>query len=223
MGLSLDWFPEYRYPIWMLASNGIFYSFWFFGRVFVNSKKKFQQLDRLMLGLALTVLVEVICVILYIILAKPQLYFTGIQFHYIFLLVYTVFSLALSVILALKKDSFARYFGIGTLIANIFLIIGLLWTLSLIVPPFRIDPYVTGIFLQIIIYSFGISYRQQRLSKISQQEKLKNQQIQAEMTRIKDLDELKTRFYQYQPRVPHAFNPDPGPYQAGQTSRHRHR
>ncbi|APU68554.1 hybrid sensor histidine kinase/response regulator transcription factor [Christiangramia flava] len=195
MGLSLDWFPEYRYPIWMLASNGIFYSFWFFGRVFVNSKKKFQQLDRLMLGLALTVLVEVICVILYIILAKPQLYFTGIQFHYIFLLVYTVFSLALSVILALKKDSFARYFGIGTLIANIFLIIGLLWTLSLIVPPFRIDPYVTGIFLQIIIYSFGISYRQQRLSKISQQEKLKNQQIQAEMTRIKDLDELKTRFF----------------------------
>lgn len=66
-----------------------------------------------MLGLALTVLVEVICVILYIILAKPQLYFTGIQFHYIFLLVYTVFSLALSVILALKKTVLPGISGLG--------------------------------------------------------------------------------------------------------------
>lgn len=195
IGLMLDWFPEVRYPIWMICSNGIFYSFWFFGRSFVNSREKFRTLDKMMHGLALIVLIEVVSVVLYILIIEPQLYFTGLRFHYIFLFIYTIFSFILAITLATKKDAFARYFGIGTLIASIFLAIGLLWTLSLITPPFRIDPYVTGIFLQIVIYSFGISYRQQRLARISQQEKLEGQRIQAEMTRIRDLDELKTRFF----------------------------
>lgn len=197
IGLIIGSFTKFRYIIWVLLANGIFYSFWFFGRVFINSKEKFPRLDKFMLGLALFVLVEIIGVVLYVALFKPQTFFTGVGIHYNLLQLYTIASLILSFILAFKKDQFARYFGIGSIIGSAFLIIGTLWAMQLIRPSseYFVDPFATGMFLQIIIYSFGIAYRQQVLAKKSQLEKLQAQQSKAEVERIKDLDEIKSRFF----------------------------
>ncbi len=136
-----------------------------------------------MLGIALFILVEILLTIVYVVVFNPPTYFTGVGIHYQLLNIYTITSLVLAIILSLKKDPFARYFGIGALIMSIALIIGTLWTMRILQPP--IDPFSTGIFLQIIIYSFGIAYRRQRQTQEVQIEKLQAQKTHAEMERIK--------------------------------------
>ncbi|MBT8184431.1 MAG: hypothetical protein KJN76_06305, partial [Eudoraea sp.] len=143
VGLFIDQFPSYRYPIWMFTANSIFYTFWFFGRSFIDSRKKFPKLDKFILGLALFVLVEIVLMTLYVLFFDPKIHFTGTGIHYLLLNIYAVGSLVLSIILTFKKDLFARYFGIGSLIASIFLITGTLWSMGIIRPPFRLDPYST--------------------------------------------------------------------------------
>lgn len=194
IGLIIGDITRYRFPVWMLFANGVFFTFWFFGRSFVDSKIKFPILDRFMQGLALFLLLEIVITILYVILFDPQTYFTGVGIHYLLLNIYTILSLVLSVVLVMKKDSFAKYFGIGSIIASIALMIGTLWSSGIIKMPLRLDPYATGIFLQIIIYSFGIAYRQQRLSVQAQEEQLEATKSNAEVRRITDLNEIKTRF-----------------------------
>lgn len=193
VGLIIGDFTEYRYPVWLLLANSVYYSFWFFGREFINSRKKFPQLDKFILGLALFILGEILLSVGYLIIVRPQTYFTGFGFHYQVLNVYTVASLVLAILLTFKRDPFARYFGVGALIGSIALIIGTLWALSVIRLP--IDPFATCMFLQIVIYSFGIAYRQQTLAQQAQAEKLEAQQAFAEMQRMKDLDDIKTRFF----------------------------
>ncbi len=195
IGFIIGDLPRMRYATWMFIANGIFFSFWFFGRSFIDSKKKYPLLDKFILGLALFVLAEIIIMIGYIFIFSPETNYTGVGIHYQLLGIYTIGSLILSIILSFKKDLFARYFGVGSLIASISLIIGTLWSLGLIIPPFRIDPYATGIFLQIILYSFGIAYRRQKLNEQNQQERLKAQRSMAEVERMKDLDHIKTRFF----------------------------
>lgn len=193
VGLIIDDFTNYRFPFWMFFANGIFYSFWFFGREFISSKKKFPKLDKFMSGIALFILVEVVLTILYVVVFNPRTYFTGVGIHYQILNIYTITSLVLAIILSLKKDPFARYFGIGALVMSIALIIGTLWTMRILQPP--VDPFATGIFLQIVIYSFGIAYRRQRQIQEVQVEKLQAQKTQTEIERRIDLDEIKTRFF----------------------------
>ncbi|MDT0606106.1 hybrid sensor histidine kinase/response regulator transcription factor [Croceitalea rosinachiae] len=196
IGLILDKLPTLRFPVWMFIANGLFFTFWFFGRSFINSKQKFPILDKFILGLAFFILGEIILSILYALLFNTKAYFTAPHsLHYLFLFLYAVGSLVLSIILTFKNDLFARYFGAGSLIASIFLIIGTLWSMGVMQPPFRLDPYVTGMFLQIVIYSFGISYRSQKLNAQNQLERLKTEQSLAEIQRMKDLDEIKTRFF----------------------------
>ncbi|RRQ49416.1 response regulator [Maribacter algicola] len=194
-GLFIGSIITFRYAIWFLIANGQFYSWWFFGRAFVDSKRKFLRTDKMMLGLALLILTEILLTAFYVVFTKPQTNFTGVGFHYVILNIYTVLSLVVSIVLILKKDLFARYFGIGTLVACLSMIVGTLWSLGIITPPFRLDPYATGIFLQIIIYSFGIAYRRQTLSKQSEYERLEAERSRTEMLRMKDLDDLKTRFF----------------------------
>lgn len=195
IGLLLDSLIIFKYSIWMLIANGQFYSWWFFGRAFVDSKNKFPKTDKVILGLALFILVEIILMSLYVVLAKPQTYFTGVSFHYNILNLYSFISLGVSILLVLKKDPFARYFGIGSIVASLSLIFGTLWSMEIMQPPFEIDPYSTGIFLQIVMYSFGIAYRRQTLAKQAEHEKIGAERSRAEMLRMKDLDELKTRFF----------------------------
>lgn len=193
VGLVIGDFTTLRYPVWLLLANSVYYAFWFFGREFIGSKQKFPRLDKFIQGLAFFVVVEVLINVGYVIIAQPQTYFTGVGIHYQLLNIYTVISLVLAIILTLKKDPFARYFGVGALIGSAALIIGTLWALRILRPP--MDPFAACMFLQIVIYSFGIAYRQQVLTQQAQNEKLQAQQTQAEMQRMKDLDEIKTRFF----------------------------
>ena len=197
IGLILGSFTQYRFVIWLLLANGVFYVYWFFGRAFINSKEKFPILDKFIVGLALFILIEIISVAIYVILFKPQAYFTGVGIHYNLLQIYTICSLVMSVILVFKKDLFARYFGIGSLIGSFFLIIGTLWAMQIIrfSSILFVDPFATAMFLQIVIYSFGIAYRRQKLNEKSEQERLRAERTTAEVARMKDLDAVKTRFF----------------------------
>ncbi|MBT8210443.1 MAG: response regulator [Eudoraea sp.] len=195
IGLIIDHIQTWRYPLWFFIANGIFFTFWFFGRAFVESKKKFPKLDKFILGLAFFVLIEIVLTALYVIFFNPKIHYIEPGIHFQLLNIYTLGSLIISLVLTFKKDLFARYFGIGSLIASIFLVIGTLWSMGLIKPPFRLDPYVTGLFLQIVIYSFGMAYRSQKISEQNQLERLGAAQSVAEIQRMKDLDEVKTRFF----------------------------
>ncbi|MGD1893448.1 MAG: ATP-binding protein [Cyclobacteriaceae bacterium] len=193
IGLVLGSISNFKFPIWMIIANGIFYTFWFFGRSFINSKKKFPVLDKFILALAIIVCVEVTGTVLYAILfnVKPVLISIGV--HYKLAVAYSTASLVLSIILTLKKDPFARYFGVGAIIISLSFIVGGLWIERVIFP--QLDPFAWGIFLQIIIYSFGIAYRQQRLTQQAYEEKLVAERSVAEMQRIQEIDEIKSRFF----------------------------
>lgn len=196
IGLVVGALSSLRYPVWVFVANGQFFIFWFFGRSFVGSKSKFPSIDKFIKGLAFFTLVEVILTVLYVLVFNPETYFTAPhKWHYLFLNSYAIGSLVLSVILILKKDLFARYFGVGSMVASIFFIIGTLWSMAIIRPPFGIDPYATGMFLQIVIYSFGITYRSQKIRAQNQEERLQAERSLAEIQRMKDLDEVKTRFF----------------------------
>ncbi|MDH5414663.1 MAG: sensor histidine kinase, partial [Flavobacteriaceae bacterium] len=195
IGMIIGNLTSFRYPIWFFTVHSFFYVFWFFGRSFINSKKKFPVLDKYIIGLALFILAEIVLMTFYVMLFNPKISFLGPKIHYLLLNLFTVGSLIISIILTLKKDLFARYFGIGSSIGSVFLIIGTLWSMDIIKPPFRLDPYVTGMFLQIIIYSFGIAYRRQKINEQNQLERLKAERSMSEVQRMIDLDEVKTRFF----------------------------
>ena len=193
VGLIIGDVYHYRFPVWMIIANGVLYSFWFFGRSFINSKEKFPKLDKVIIGLSIAMIAEIIIMALYVILFKPQPIITGVGVHYKMIILYASISIIVAIILILKKDLFARYFGFGAIIVSLAFVIGGLWSEGIITPPF--DPYAWGMFLQIVIYSFGIAYRQQRLLLKAQKETLQTQQDYAEMKRIRDLNEIKTQFY----------------------------
>jgi len=196
VGLVIGSVTQLRFPLQLMATNGIFFTFWFFGRSFIQSKEKFPVLDRFILGMSYCLIAEIILTILYVIIFNAKPVFLDIGIHFIFLNIYSVLSLVISIILILKKDKFAKYFGFGSIVASVFLILGTLWSMGIISPIRNFaDPYATGMFLQVVIYSFGIAYRQQQLRLKSQEEKLKAQETEAEIIRVKDLDRIKTRFF----------------------------
>ena len=187
------WAPRNALPLLAILCQRHLLFLLVFGRSFINSKEKFPILDKSILGLAYFILIEIVLTILYVIIADPPINHTGVGIHYYMINIYTLGSLILAILLMLKSDPFARYFGFGALIGCSALIIGTLWAMGLIRPP--LDPFPVAMLLQIIIYSFGIAYRQQRLSLQAQQEKLQAQHTFAEMQRMRDLDEIKTRFF----------------------------
>lgn len=196
IGLLVGDLSTLRYPFWIITANGQFFIFWFFGRSFVGSKQKFPVLDKFIKGLAFFILIELMITAFYVLVLNPDTYFTAPHpWHYLFLNLYAIGSLILSILLILKKDLFARYFGVGSMIASVFLIFGTLWSMAVLRPPFGIDPYATGMFLQIVIYSFGIAYRSRKISAQNQLERIEAERSLGEIQRMKDLDEVKTRFF----------------------------
>lgn len=193
VGFILGNLSTYSYPVWMVSSSGIFYTFWFFGRSFINSPQKFPLIDKLILGLSFFMFAEIIATVFYILIAKPKPFFTNVGIHYQMIIFYALISFLLSLVLIFKKDQLARYFGFGAFIISSAFMLGGLWTMGWLRPP--IDPFSWGLFLQIIVYSFGIAYRQQKLALISQEEKLEAERSINEMKRIKEIDEIKTRFF----------------------------
>lgn len=196
VGLIIGSLTNFRYSLFIIITNGVFYSFWFFGRSFIESKEKFPRLDKMMIGLASFVLLESLFVSIYVPIFNVQPFFTGVGIHFYILFIYCLLSIVLSFVLILQKENFAKYFGLGSMIATIFLLIGTLWSMGFInaISSF-VDPYSTGMFLQIIIYSFGKAYRRQVIQNQISEERIAAQVTKGEMERIKDLDEVKTRFF----------------------------
>ncbi|WP_299336255.1 ATP-binding protein [uncultured Psychroserpens sp.] len=196
IGIIIGSITNFRFILWYLIANGMFYMFWFFGRSFIDSKNKYPTLDKFILGLSVLLIVEILITTIYVLSYDAKPLFLSIGIHSIVIAVFSFCSFILSVIILFKKDTLTKYFGFGSIIASGCMIIGSLWSMGVFgLSKIVIDPYVTGMFLQIVIYSFGIAYRQQQLSLKNQEEKLKAQKTYAEMQRIKDLDDIKTRFF----------------------------
>ncbi|WP_235297816.1 ATP-binding protein [Portibacter marinus] len=194
IGGLLDFFYPHASVTWMFIANGIYFVFWFFGRSFIRSKEKFPVIDRLMLGLSLLIIVEIIIVMLIAITTdiKPHLF--GLGYHYHALAFLSFLGTLLSIYIAVQKDNLARYFGIGAIIGSSFFTVGSLWSAGIIARVW-VDPYAWGILLQIVIFSFGIAFRRQILTKRANDEKLASEKKVAEMQRIHDLDEIKSKFF----------------------------
>ncbi len=186
-------FHNTRFIIWNFIANGILFTFWFFGRSFINSKQKFPKIDKAILVLTTLIFLEIICNTAYQVFWDPVIRFGAMGIHYELIALFSILGLGLAVIICFQKDRFAKYFGFGAILANSALLLGSLWSMRFI--QLNFDPYALGIFLQVIAYSFGIAYRQQQITLAAQQEKLLAEQSKAEAQRIKDLDEIKTRFF----------------------------
>ena len=189
-------FPGLRLPLWIVCSTATWFVFWFFGRSFIGTKNKFPKLDKVILGLSIVCVIEIIFSITMISFSDTirRDFFVGVHFMLLSLFTITGFGIALS--LTFKKDRLARYFGIGAVFATLAPAIGGLWTQGIIRLPF--DPFILGVFLQIVAYSLGLAYRelQQDIAfKQAQYDLLEAEKSRVEMQRIKDLDDLKTKFF----------------------------
>jgi signal transduction histidine kinase/DNA-binding response OmpR family regulator len=200
VGLISEYFmgnyPKLRLPLWTISSNSIWFTFWFFGRAYVNTKVNYPKLDKIILGLSAFLLLELIgFLILYSIdqsVTEDQDY----DFHYLFLSLTTFSGIFISIYLATRKDKLAQYFGVGAFFATLAPALGGLWVNGIIQLPF--DPFIWGVLFQVIAYSFGLVYRRQQEEiayQLAQKEVLQAEKDKVEMQRIKTLDEVKTKFF----------------------------
>ena len=189
-------FPQSYLPIWIISSNFIWFTFWFFGRSFVGTKDKYPILDKSILFLILLLIVESLVYLIVVLSFESNIFTENPWLHYFLLSIFTLMGFAVSVLLAFKRDPLARYFGVGAIFATLAPMIGGLWVQGIIRLPF--DPFIWGIFLQIVAYSFGLAYRQRIMNNAFQKAQLdlvEAERTNAEMQRIKDLDELKSKFF----------------------------
>ena len=194
VGGVLDSVHKYGFVFWMFFSNSVYFLFWFFGRSFIQSKKKFPLLDKFIIALAALMIVEILIVLFLVLFTTASPTFLSVGYHTEINVFINIMGLILSIAIATRRDNFARYFGIGAIIGLIFLVIGSVWAVGWIRFP-GFEPHSWGMFAQIVIFSFGIAYRRQVLMKQYNEEKLAAQMDKAEFNRIKDLDEIKTKFF----------------------------
>ena len=194
VGGILDLVYIYGFTFWMFFANSIYFVFWFFGRSFIQSKEKFPLLDKLILALAFMLIIEIGIVILMVTFTSINPQLLGVGYHYKIMVAVGSLGLLLSIVIANRKDNFARYFGMGAIIGQIFLTIGSSWSAGLIGFP-GFDPYAWGMFAQIVIFSFGIAYRQQVLNRKSYENEISALDSLSEVQRVKDLAEIKTKFF----------------------------
>lgn len=188
-------YPDTVLPMWLLSANCVWFVFWFFGRSFVKTRVKYPVIDKAILVLASILFIELIVNII-LLSSNPGLGSPNPSVHFMILSLLTFAGLILALILSFKKDKLARYFGLGAVIATLAPMIGGLWVRGIIGLPF--DPFVWGVFLQVLVYSFGLAYRQQLKEKAfirTQNDLLQAERSAMEVKRMKDLDEMKSRFF----------------------------
>ncbi|MBT8266626.1 MAG: response regulator [Bacteroidia bacterium] len=193
-GGILDSVHRFGYEFWLIFANGVYFLFWFFGRSFIQSKTKFPLLDKLILGLATIMVIEVLTVLFLVLFGLASPSFLDVGIHAELHVIMNILGLILSIAIATRKDNFARYFGVGASIGLMLLVFGSMWSAGWIKYP-GFDAHSWAVFAQIVIFSFGIAYRRQVMMKQNNEEKLKAQLNSAEIERMKDLDEIKTRFF----------------------------
>ncbi|NNK71889.1 MAG: response regulator, partial [Flavobacteriaceae bacterium] len=193
-GAILDAVHRFGFVFWMFFSNSVYFLFWFFGRSFIQSKSKFPILDKLIVGLASLMIIQIIVVIFLVLFTSLEPNFLAVGYHAEMHVILNILGLILSIAIATRKDNFARYFGIGAIVGLALLVYGSMWSAGWIKYPGFI-PHSWAMFAQIVIFSFGIAYRRQMMMKEHNEEKLMAQRSIAEMQRVRDLDEIKTRFF----------------------------
>ena len=185
---------DYRFSLWTIIANSIFWAFWFFGRTFIQSQEKFPLIDKLILGMAIFMILFILSLCILVEFFDMHPWYLRLGYQYYILSFYSFCSVILSVILIFQKDNFARYFGAGSMIGMTLLLIGNLWSGYIIKFP-GFDPYAWGMFLKVVIFSFGIAYRQRILMLRYTKQQMEAQKNMAEARRIKDLDEIKSKFF----------------------------
>ena len=184
--------PRLRFPLWVFFSGFLPFSFWLFGRSFVSSKEKYQTLDKFVVAFLWVLIIELVIMTL-MAYFKISLKAGSISIHHQLISVFSIVGLVFSVIFLFKKDSFAKYFGLGALIGSIGFIISGLWAAGII--RLSVDPFAITVLIQIITFSFGISYRQQQIAKDNEKVRSSSEQSRMEISKMKDLNQIKTKFF----------------------------
>jgi signal transduction histidine kinase/DNA-binding response OmpR family regulator len=184
--------PQLRVLLWLTIPGGMLFTFWLFGRVFIDAKHQYPKINKAIWALVSFMVFNIILHLALYALGAPMP-FTQIGIYYWLILVYAASGLILSIVIASRKHTIARYFGAAASVAMLCILLGSMWSLHLVRLTF--DPYTWGVLLQVVAYSFGIAYRQKKLNQLAQEEHLEAERNKAEVVRIKDLDEVKTRFF----------------------------
>lgn len=175
----IEWFmpehPRLIVPLWTVLTMGGFVFFFLFGRSFMALPALSPKTDKLLKWfIALWSTITVMDIVL---TATTGDGIIDITFFPLF-----VMALAFIIRMAFFKTRLARIFVAGAVWLIVFSIMGELWNQGLITLP--VNPWQTGQYGQLLIYCFGLAYKV-RLSE----------QAKAEADRIKDLDEIKSRFF----------------------------
>jgi len=171
--------PEHPWLIvdmWSLFTLGAFTFFVLFGRSFISLKKLSKKTDSFA-----KYFIAAWVAALAINLISIHVFEKDFVEDAIFYILFGVL-LAFMVRLAFFKTALARIYVIGALWLVVFSLIGGLWNEGIVTLPF--NPWLTGQMGQLLIYCFGLAYKV-RL----------NEKARAEAERIKDLDEIKSRFF----------------------------
>ena len=185
--------PRSRHVLWLLIPNFMTILFWPFGRSFIQSRVNYPVLDKVILTLMSCMAAETLVMAGYRMLGNPEVYFTGLGFHYQTMLVFGFGTACVGGYLLVQRDSLARVFGSGAVIGGTCLVLGSLWSLRLIRLPF--SPFIAFIFIQILIYSGGLAYRRYLLRKSQRQAEIAALKDRSEILRMRDLEEVKARFF----------------------------
>ena len=193
-----DWLPlrhpDLRFFVWLVVPSTMLFTAWLFGRSFVGTAAKYPRLDRAMLALPLAMAGVVVVQLVYVALYDPPRPFTALPGFYLAIAGFAAAGLVLGIVLATRRgDTLARYFGAGAIVASAFLVLAGLWAQRIVRLPF--DPFAAGLLAQVVVYSFGLAYRQQVRARRAQADALAAERARGEVARMRDLDELKARFF----------------------------
>jgi len=192
------WLPFHhshlRVALWIIIPSNMLFSFWLFGRAYVGTAKKYPWLDRAMLAIPVVMAVVTIVQVVRVAVFDVPRPFTALPGLYASIGVLAVCGLVLAGILATRRgDALARYFGVGALIASGFLILAGLWAQRLVVLGF--DPFAAGTLAQVVVYSFGLAYRQQIRVRAAHASEIAGERARGEVERMRELDVIKARFF----------------------------
>ena len=168
--------PQLVLGFWTLLAMGALAMFFLFGRYFINlaslSKKTDKWYCLFILALFAFVLID----------SFSLFFFQKTAFPYFIFYPFIVIALGFFIRFAFFKNILARLFVIGALWLVVFIILGILTNFGVI--NWFFNPWPVGQAGQLVIFAAALAYKV-RL----------NEKARAEAGRIKDMDEIKSKFF----------------------------
>jgi signal transduction histidine kinase/AraC-like DNA-binding protein len=182
-----------RFVIQLIVPHAMAFTFWFFGRAFLHARERYPAIDRWILLLVIFGSLHILVSVVYLLGWDPVVYITQFGYNYERLALLSACGLALAVRISLLDDPLARIFGVGAGLGSLCILIGALWSLRL----FRVsfDPYAASIWVQIVVYCFGLAYRRSLRVKRERETAVIAERQRGEIDRLEDLDRVKTKFF----------------------------